>query len=113
MKKTPAPSGTRFGQFYTHTLAVWAFWAVALVALVAVYLAAAQTPKVFATQLIGIVGIVLVVRVLCECAAVLFQIHDRLEELCQYQRDAKAEARKQADLARIEANKARQSPTVA
>lgn len=65
MTKTRAPSGTKFGQFYTHTLAVWAFWAVAIVAAAAIYLAAAQTPKVFATQLMIIAGIVLVVRVLC------------------------------------------------
>jgi mannitol-specific phosphotransferase system IIBC component len=105
-------TGLRFVRFYTTGLAVVVFWLTLVGGLVSIATMTELPRGMFFMHLITVCVVVLVVRVLCESAAVLFQVHDRLDELCQFQREVKEQARKEADAARIAANKARTTPVV-
>ena len=100
----PAQSkGLRFHRFYTQELAVLVFWIVVVAAVAVVISRAEARPAMFFTVTAAMLATVLVTRVLCEGAAILFQVHERLEELCKFQREARAAALKQAEAARIQA----------
>ncbi|MCB1602663.1 MAG: hypothetical protein KDI66_21780 [Xanthomonadales bacterium] len=93
-----------FRRFYTTELAVVLFWLFAFFAIVGMAVTAAASPSLAYSTIIGGCLAILFVRVLLEVMAVLFQIHARLDELCEHSRRTDAAARAEQDKARIAAN---------
>lgn len=100
-KKKPKSRPVGFQRFYTLELSVLLFWLFTVSMVVGTSFAAVATPQ-RAMLLIAVACLsVLFVRILLEVTAVLFQIHGKLEELCEQGRRAEEAANAEADRARV------------
>lgn len=90
-----------FQRFYTLELSVSLFWLIAICAAIGTPFAVIAAPSSATLLIVSIVLCVLFARIVLEVAAVLFQIHARLDELCEQGRRAEAAAATEADRARV------------
>lgn len=90
-----------FQRFYTLELSVLLFWFFTVCAVVGTSFAVVASPSRAEFLIVSAALGVLFVRIVLEVTAVLFQIHARLDELCEQGRRAEAAAAAEADRARV------------
>lgn len=90
-----------FQKFYTLELSVSLFWLITICAVIGTSFAVVAAPSRALLLIVSTALCVLFVRIALEVTAVLFQIHARLDELCEQGRRAEVAATAEAERARV------------